>query len=393
MSLENLNKLAELIRRESNTLLAEWRREVRKLPVAQHLDVPTLNDHLAELLEELACELQASSSETMIAAASRECPVTHGLERLRSGFDIEEVVAEYNALRSIIQDLAERHGLSLQGKANHIVNRVIDGSIGLAVKTYATQKALEVQQRREEHLSFVAHDLRTPLSAIAIAAKLLGTNRSDEANGVQAATLLDTLQRNVNRMNALIIKVVQEETNLKANAEGKLERREVKLRALIASLVSDLQPLAATLNTNLINNVSEELTAFADPNLLTLVFQNLISNAINYTPNGEVSVGAREIKELVAVECWVSDNGAGIPAERLELVFEKLETDPDQKQGMGLGLAIVKQIVEAHNGQVTVDSKLGQGATFRFTLPAEASGNKDQRVASASNKSFDLPAQ
>ncbi len=130
--------------------------------------------------------------------------------------------------------------------------------------------------------------------------------------------MLGTLQRNVNRMNSLIIKVVQEETNLKANAEGKLERREIKLRAIVEGLISDLHPLAETLNTSLTNNVSEEMTAFADANLLTLVFQNLISNAINYTPNGEVSVGAREIKEGVAVECWVSDNGAGIPAERLE---------------------------------------------------------------------------
>ena len=379
MSLENLNKLAALIRRESDALLAEWRREVRQLPVAQHLDVPTLNDHLPELLEELGGELEASSDETMIEAGLKECPVVHGLERLRIGFDIEEVVAEYNALRSIIQNLAERHGLSLYGKANHIVNRVIDGSIGLAVKTYATQKALEVQQRREEHLSFVAHDLRTPLSSIAMAAKLLGTNLPGEAKDERAAMLLETLQRNVTRLNALVVKVVQEETNLKANAEGKLERREIKLRALIAELVGDLHPLAETLNTNLINNVSEEMTAFADANLLTLVFQNLISNAINYTPNGEISVGAREIKEGVAVECWVSDNGAGIPAERLEKVFEKLETDPDKKEGMGLGLAIVRQIVEAHGGQVTVDSKLGQGSTFRFTLPDKASGNKEQR--------------
>ncbi len=377
MSLENLNKLAALIRRESDLLLAEWRQEVRQLPIAKHLDVPTLNDHLLELLEELGCELEASSDETMIGAGLKEFPVIHGLERLRSGFDIEEVVAEYNALRSIIQDLAERHGLSLHGKANHIVNRVIDGSIGLAVKTYAAQKAVEVQQRREEHLSFVAHDLRTPLSAIAIAAKLLGTNRPGGAKDEQAANLLEILQRNVNRMNALVVKVVQEETNLQANAEGKLERREVKLRALVESLINDLQPLAGTLNTKLTNHIVEELTAFADGNLLTLVFQNLISNAIKYTPNGEVSVGAREIKEGVAVECWVSDNGAGIPADRLEKVFDKLESDPDRKEGMGLGLAIVKQIVEAHGGQVTVNSQLDHGSTFRFTLPDEARGNKE----------------
>lgn len=72
---------------------------------------------------------------------------------------VEEVVTEYNVLRKAIQTLAERHGISLQGWAARIVNRVLDRAIGLAVKTYATQKALEVQQRRHEHLSFVVHDL------------------------------------------------------------------------------------------------------------------------------------------------------------------------------------------------------------------------------------------
>lgn len=378
MSLENLDKLAAFIRQERDALLAEWRREVRQLPVARHLDVPTLNDHLPELLEELACELEASSDETMIEGL-KECPVIHGLERLRTGFDVEEVVAEYNALRSVIQNLAERHGLSLHGKANHIVNRVIDGAIGLALKTYGAQKALEVQQRRGEYLSFVAHDLRTPLSSIAIAAKLLDTNLPGEAKDERSAQLLETLHRNVNRLNALVVKVVQEEANLKTDADEKLERHEVKLRALVEGLASDMHPLAETLNTNLINNVPKEMTVFADANLLTLVFQNLISNAINYTQNGEVTIGAREIKEAGSVECLVSDNGAGIPAERVEKVFDKLETDPDKKEGMGLGLAIVKQIVEAHGGQVTVNSKLGQGSTFRFTLPDKAGGNKEQR--------------
>ncbi len=385
MSLESLNKLAAFIRQERDALLAEWRLEVRQLPVARDLDVPTINDHLPDLLEELACELEASSDETMIEGL-KESPVIHGLERLRIGFDVEEVVAEYNALRSVIQNLAERHDLSLHGKANHIVNRVIDGAIGLAVKTYATQKALEVRERRGEHLSFVAHDLRTPISVIAMAAKLLDTHLPSEERDERSAQLLETLHRNVNRLNALVYKVVQEEANLKTDAEEKLERHEIKLRAIVEALVSDLQPLAGTLNAILINSVPKEMTAFADASLLTLVFQNLISNAINYTQNGEVTIGAREIKAGGAVECWVSDNGAGIPADRLEKVFEKLETDPEKKGGMGLGLAIVKQIVEAHGGQVTVSSKLGQGSTFRFTLLDNAGQETESKDSVQSKK-------
>ena len=367
MSTENLHTLAALIRRERDTLLAEWRQEVRRLSVAHNLDEPTLNDHIPDLLAEMADELEAHVDESMIGELKKNS-VIHGLDRLRLGFDVEEVVGEYNALRGVIQNLIERHDLSLRGPVNRTINRVIDMSIGLAVKTYAAHKALEIQQRREEHLAFVAHDLKTPLSAIALAAKMLEVKVPDIVKDEEAATLLETMHRNVNRLNSLVVKVVQEEANLKAQEQEGVARREVKLRPLVEVIVDDLRPLADASNLSLLNGVPEELTAFADADMLTLIFQNLISNAIDYTPNGEVSIGAQKVKEPAAIECWVSDNGAGIPAGRLEKVFDKLETDPDKRGGMGLGLAIVKQFVEAHGGQVSVESELGQGSTFRFTI-------------------------
>lgn len=377
MSTENLHTLAELIRRERDTLLAEWRREVRQLATAHNLDAPTLNNHIPGLIEELAAELEAHVEGTMIGELKKNS-VIHGLDRLRLGFDIEEVVGEYNALRGVIQDLIERHEMSLRGSVNRTINRVIDMSIGLAVKTYATQKALEIQQRREEHLAFVAHDLRTPLSSIAMAAKLLEITIPDVVRDERAAKLLDTMHRNVKRLNLLVVKVIEEDANLKAKVNEKVERREVNLRELVEVLTSDLSPLAAASNLSLINNIPEELTAFADAAMLTLIFQNLISNAIDYTPNGEVVIGAQHRSEFAFVQCRVSDNGAGISAEQLNKVFDKQETDPNKKSGMGLGLAIVKQFVEAHGGQVGVDSKPGQGSTFRFTIPDKAPDEQHQ---------------
>src|SRR5687767_15912054 len=100
-------------------------------------------------------------------------PPAHGLQRVQDGFDIEEVVAEYNILRGCIHDLAQANGLALQGEPFRILNRVLDGAIGLAVKTFAAERALEVRSRREEYLSFVAHDLRTPLNAISLATGVL----------------------------------------------------------------------------------------------------------------------------------------------------------------------------------------------------------------------------
>ena len=102
----------------------------------------------------------------------------------------------------------------------------------------------------------------------------------------------------------------------------------------------------------------------------------MIANAIKYTPHGEVVIGARPTGAGGSLECWVSDNGAGIPENRLEIIFDKMETDPEREGGTGLGLAIVKTFVEAHGGKVTVESQEGIGSTFRFTLPgrAKASG-------------------
>ncbi|MFN2511712.1 MAG: sensor histidine kinase [Pyrinomonadaceae bacterium] len=372
MNKTDLEQLAMLIRQKRDDLLTHWRIEVRRLPIAQHLDTPTLNDHIPDLLEELAFELEASCDDTLIEAHLKENPVIHGLDRLRIGFNVEEVVAEYNVLRDAIQSLVERDGSRLQGPAARIVNRVLDRSIGLAVKTYATQKALEVQQRREEHLSFVVHDLKTPLSAMSMAAQLLERKFRHQAIDEEAEMMLKTLHRNAERLNALIVKVLSEEANLDTITSLQLQRREVDLWVLVEALINDLRPLTANSGAEITNTVPKDLIVFADPHLLSQVFQNLLSNAIEYTPGGEIVVGARAISVDGGTECWVSDEGAGIPEDLIGKVFERLETDPEKPSGTGLGLAIVKEVVEAHGGQVTVESKLKEGTTFRFTLPEKA---------------------
>ena len=148
MSVQVLDKLAALIEQEHNSLLISWREQVRELPCARHLDTPTLNDHIPTLLDELAAALTAQSDQTIPEALCEGSPPAHGAQRVQDGFDIEEVVAEYNILRGCIHDLADSNGLNLQGKPFHIMNRVLDEAIGLAVQTYATERANEVQKRR-----------------------------------------------------------------------------------------------------------------------------------------------------------------------------------------------------------------------------------------------------
>ena len=290
------------------------------------------------------------------------------MQRLQDGFDIEEVVAEYNILRGCIHDLAQTNGLTLQGKPFHILNRVLDGAIGLAVKTFATQRALEVQQRREEYLAFVAHDLRTPLSAIMLATGVLEMALPEKSVSPSHAQMFKTLRRNVQHLDRLVGKVIEENTSLLSELGIKLQRRSFDLWPLVEALVHDLEPVAHTAGTRLNNQVPDDLVIYADASLLRRIFQNVIANAIAYTPRGEVAIGAREFGTDGTIECWISDNGGGISAERLEKVFDKSETG-SEVDGWGLGLAIVKAFVEAHDGKVSVESKEGLGSTFRFTLP------------------------
>jgi signal transduction histidine kinase len=338
---------------------------VRQLPSAQHLDTPTLNDHIPTLLDELAAALKSKSDETIPEAVVTGSPPAHGVQRAQEAFDIEEVVAEYNILRGCISELAETNGLTLHGKSFHILNRVLDGAIGSAVQTFAAQKALEVQKRREEYLAFVAHDLRTPLNAISLATRVLEATLAEPG-----ARMLKTLRRNVQQLDALVSKVIEENTNLLTETGIKLERRTLDLWPLVEAVIQGLHPVAGTTSARLINKVPDDLAVYADASALRRVFQNLIANAIEYAPRGQVVLEARALDAEGAVECSVSDNGAGIPAERLDKVFDPLETDPAKDGGLGLGLAIVRTFVEAHEGTVTVESQEGVGSMFRFTLPA-----------------------
>ena len=370
-AIDILDQLAQLIEQERDNVVTRWREQVGLLLSGRALDTPTLNDHIPDFLEEVAAAFRSGSDKTIAQALLEGSSPAHGLQRVKDAFDIEEVVAEYNILRDCIHDLADRHGLSLQGKPFHTLNRVLDGAIGAAVQTFATQKALEVRHRREEYLAFVAHDLRTPLNAIALAARVLDTilSRSDLGTP-QTAAMLSALGRNVQHLEALVRKVLEENNNLETEVGIRLERREFDLWPLVEALIHDLHPVAGTSTTRLINSVPVDFVVYGDASLLRRVFQNLIANAIAYTPRGEVEIAAQEAGEPGAVECSVRDNGEGIPADRCQSVFDKHETDPDKEGGLGLGLAIVKTFVEAHGGLVTVESELGVGSVFRFTLPS-----------------------
>jgi signal transduction histidine kinase len=366
MQTENLVGLGDLIQAHQGKLIEAWKREVALLPGAKQLDGTTIIDHIPQLLVEISENLRSDRNETSTIIS----PSDHGIQRWNVGFDITEVVKEYGILRACLDRLAEEHNLPLSHRDGRIINTLFDNAIAQATKAYATHMTLELQKRREEHLSFVVHDLRTPLQAVSLATTLLERSLPIDFKSEAFTTSVATLRRNINRLDGLIKRVLQDEANLQLGDSPKIERREFDLWPFVENIIQDVRAIAQDSKTTIVNIVPSELTVVADARLLAQVFQNLLSNAIKFTPGGTVTVGARVPASAATVECWVVDTGVGIDPERQEKIFEKLETDhrPD-KRGVGLGLAIVKQIIELHGGAIEVESRVGAGSTFRFEIP------------------------
>lgn len=149
----------------------------------------------------------------------------------------------------------------------------------------------------------------------------------------------------------------------------------VPLRGHVTEVFDDFHRKAEDRGVQLINDVPVGLHARADSDRLDQVLSNLIDNAIKYgRPGGTVRIEGREIPGSDLIEMAVADDGPGIPTEAAERVFERfyrVDTARSREQGgTGLGLSIVKHIIQAHGGEVRLETAPAKGAAFRFTLPA-----------------------
>ncbi len=286
----------------------------------------------------------------------------HELDELVRRVEAEQQVLDFEIK---LPDLNERW---LQVNAAVITNAAgeRDGTI-LVFRDLTRLKQLE--RTREEFVANVSHELRTPLSLIKGYVETLLDGAS--GNPEVAERFLKIIERNTQRLDLLI----QDLLTISALESGrmKLDLQPVDLSALVEKVFVDLHSKADNKNVELVNDLPV-LTAHADVNRLDQVFANLVDNAIKYgRANGAVRVAGKTLADG-RLEIFVQDDGPGIPAEALDRVFERFyrvdKARSRDQGGTGLGLSIVKHIVQAHGGEVRVESEMGKGATFFFTVPA-----------------------
>ncbi len=225
-----------------------------------------------------------------------------------------------------------------------------------------------VEKTRRDFIANVSHELRTPLTSIRGYAETLLD--SGEIGGGDARDFLQVIRRNAERMGRLtedLLVLARVESG-----EEKLDARPHSARQLVSEAASSLQEDAKAAGVEISVGSVPETEVLADAYAIHQVFANLISNALRYAQSGKkILIGAEEHPGVV--EFYVQDFGPGISSEHLPRIFERFyrvdKARSRETGGTGLGLAIVKHIVLNHGGTVRVESSVGHGSTFFFTLP------------------------
>jgi signal transduction histidine kinase len=376
-------RLTEFIITDMEAILAEWEMfAAAQLPAAASMTPLALRDHARQILEAVAKDLQTSQTKQAQADKSKgkgpqllEAPETaaqtHAVLRAKSGFNINQLVAEYRALRaSVLRLWNDAHpavGTNLEDVIRF--NEAIDQAIAESVGFFSAH----VEQARNLFLGMLGHDMRNPLSTIQVTATYLaalnaGSNISDAASrlirsGASMQVLLDDLV-DFNRFQlGLGIKMTLADTDLSALFEDEVDQ----LRGSHPERLIELE-------------VSGDTRGFWDGPRLQQLLRNLVSNGIKYgAANGAIRVvltGGR-----ADVLCQVTNRGLAIERSVLERIFLPLERglDPSDSrngddEGLGLGLYIVREIAREHGGEVAVRS--GEEETvFTVRLPRRTEGS------------------
>jgi signal transduction histidine kinase len=227
----------------------------------------------------------------------------------------------------------------------------------------------QLDRARREWIAWVSHDLRTPLTSLRVRAEALSDGVVSQPAEVDE--YLSAIRKDADVLNRLISDLGE---LAKIDAGGlKIERVPVSLAELASDTVTSLQPIAAERQITLRCDPGDDRAVVAiSPQHIQRTLNNLIVNAIAHTPGGgHVDVSVRRVGTQTRVN--VTDSGEGIPASDLPHVFDRFYRGERSRKraegsGMGLGLVIAREFVEAHDGRIGVDSKVGNGTTAWFVL-------------------------
>lgn len=344
-----------------------WRIGVRSV-FGPELKQVLLDHKVSALLDVVAEALGAilppsESTQTELARA-----MEHGVLRAEQGFSVGQVIREFSLLRKAIRAICIEEGEQMTEEALSIMVEVIDTAAAIGLARLSERREEMIKEETARKMSFIVHDFRTPLGAIALAATETLDTIPAAAKTPEMMESLTSIERNVEQLSIGMEQTMRELAKVFLEND-RLQITNVRLYDVSADVIENLTPMARTKNVILLNEVDAAAEVAAERDALHRILMNLLSNALRYTRDGEISIASS--KRGSNVEVVVKDTGRGILPAKLARIFE-----PGQKgvgsPGMGFGLAIAKYLLELQGGSIRLESAVEKGTTAIFTLPSAA---------------------
>lgn len=332
------------------------------------------------LLDTMIEGMVVIDAERRLVLANRAAEEMFHFSRMMAGGSLLEAIRHHEvatlARRAVIEDEPIQHEIRVDYPQVKLIQvsavglRARSGErTGAVLVFHDITRLRQLESVRQDFVANVSHELRTPLSLIKSATETLIDGAQE--NREVTTRFLQIIDKHASRLTVLI-----DDLLLLARLDsGRVELAidTLTLRAVVQETVEDATVIAQGRGVSLVNTVPPSISVRGDAVRLRQVLGNLVDNAIKYgRSNGTVTISARPVSSAL-VEVAVRDDGPGIPAEAQARIFERFyrvdKARSREEGGTGLGLAIVKNVVQAHGGEVRVESTFGEGATFYFTLP------------------------
>lgn len=356
-------ELSDILRKRRDDIVARWMDRLTEETHARGIDPTELRDSIPEYLDRLAdALLDERTAEEQGSSAWTDLAREHALTRARVGFDVEQLLFEFVLLRRVMFDVLCEEGFGGRGAELARVADLMEAAMSKAVKNYVEARNYSARKQTAEHVGFITHELRNPLTtALLITTQL----RRTPSLNPKVAERLGVLERALRKQEALIAGVLEAE-RMEAGAITP-QFVTMKLADVLEPVLTAARPAAAEKRLTLTTHFDGELRVCADRSMIHGVLHNLLENAIKYTDRGRIDVTVERSDGDVVFH--VRDCCGGIPAAEMRTLFEPFKRGSTHKPGTGLGLSIARRAVEAQGGVIDVESLPGEGCHFWFTLP------------------------
>jgi signal transduction histidine kinase len=359
-------RLGELLDASAPQIIEDWRVRVEAMARHHGLTTVELLDHMPQFLAEVTRAALALPADAPDAGASQHAGMgwpspDHGRQRLRDGFDVDEVVREYGILGDVVLARCAEVGLTPSIAESRLLTASLLAGASEAIAGYIRRRDRELQQLASRHLAFIAHELRTPLGSAGIAADLLADRATEDMK-----TAIGILRRSLARLQTQIDSVLVVD-----GPRPIVERASLSVVTVLREVREDVLPEARLKTIEIVCAAAERIDVVGDARMLASAFGNVVRNAVKYSgPGTEVRIEAQVLGDDVRVD--VADRCGGLPPG-YESMFKPWVRMNEHEEGHGLGLAIAKQAIEAHGGWIDVRNRPGVGCVIQIGIPRESS--------------------